>query len=168
MEDYEIRDALRRATTPDLVVTLALARASEILIYERVNEVSKPVQLCVQVSNESNQPAFHVIVRVGLADGLALRTPGQFRQVGTRTDEQGLNFHWLERRISSPPELPLFKEADPWQEAFTFGVWSRDAASSEFYLITIVQTPGFEEKRVWALKARGSRITLHGPFVPSS
>jgi hypothetical protein len=164
MEDYEIRDTLRRATTPDLLATLALASESQTLVYQHMNEISLPVGLIVRVGNRSNQPAFYVVVRVGLDSELALRAPGHFQQAGTCT-EQGVHFHWLERRMSSPPELPLFKEADPWQGTFTFGVRSSQAGASEFWLTTVVQSPGFEDKQCWTLIARGGTLTLQGPFA---
>ncbi len=160
MEDYEIRDALRRATTPNLVVTLALAAPSKILIYRNLSEISEPVELRVQVGNRSNQPAFHVIVQVGIESDLALRTPGSFYETGTRTDKDGLAFHWLQCHKASPPELPLFKGSQPVARGVTFGVRSGDAAKADFFLATVAQTPGFEERRRWLLKARGGRLTL--------
>jgi hypothetical protein len=138
------------------------------LVFAQLNEISEPVALRVSVGNRSNQPAFHVIVQVGIDADLVLRTTGDFQQTGTRIDERGQNHHWLSRRMSSPPELPLFREADPWPGMFAFGVRSRHAASSEFYVTTIVQTPGFEDKQHWVLRSRGAVLTLYGPITQTS
>jgi len=165
MEDYEIRDALRRATTPDLAVALSLSSERLPLEFERGREISKPVTLHSSVLNRSNQPAFHVVVQVGIEANLDVSDPAYFDRREVRIDEQGLKFRWLECRISSPPRLPLFKEADPWHGRFTFAVPAREATSAEFYLISIVQTPGFQERRCWELRARAGYLTLRGPFA---
>lgn len=65
MEDYEIRDALRRATTPELSVKLSFATGDITYLQFNSNmEISKPFALEVSLSNHSSQPAFHVLMRV--------------------------------------------------------------------------------------------------------
>jgi hypothetical protein len=63
MEDYQIRDAMRRATTPELFIELAFARGMATPIeYAPHSEISKPITLVAAVSNRSSQPAFHTII----------------------------------------------------------------------------------------------------------
>ena len=69
MEDYEIRDALRRATTPDLFVTLSFVDGDRARFdYSPQQEMSDPVRLLAAIGNRSAQPAQHTIIRIGIAD----------------------------------------------------------------------------------------------------
>jgi predicted HTH transcriptional regulator len=63
MEDYEIRDTLRRATTPDLQATLRIGTTR--LEPSPHQQISKPVSLSVYLTNRSPQPAYHSVVYVG-------------------------------------------------------------------------------------------------------
>jgi hypothetical protein len=164
MEDYEIRDALRRASTPDLVVKLAFAagRSQQLVDFEPGNDISKPIGLRIFVENRSTQPAHHVIVKVGI-DTKLLHTPGHFLK-DTRIADSDRTQYWLSHRISSPPDLPLFKEADPWSGAFTISVRGADTSSfgvTSFRLTTIVLTPGFEDSQHWFIWSRAGTLRLY-------
>jgi hypothetical protein len=80
MEDCEIRDALRRATTPDLFVTLTLGEIPRFVEYNPNTEISKPITLRVLVGNRSPQPAFHTIVLIDLEAALRIANPSPFTQ----------------------------------------------------------------------------------------
>lgn len=74
MEDYEIRDTLRRATTPTLQVMLNLAgKRTAQLQFIHLQERSKPLTLNALVTNQSPQPAYHSVIYLGL--DLAIGTP---------------------------------------------------------------------------------------------
>src|SRR6516162_2889945 len=59
MEDYQVRDTMRRATTPELYVRLSLPRGKTAGIeFAYQSEMSKPIILNALVGNRSAQPAF--------------------------------------------------------------------------------------------------------------
>jgi predicted HTH transcriptional regulator len=58
MADYEVRDMMRRSTTPDLYVSLSFATGLTTQIqFDARTEVSRPVMLSVRIENRSAQPA---------------------------------------------------------------------------------------------------------------
>ena len=80
MADYEIRDILNRATTPELRMGLLFEKGiAHSLTFERNTEVSRPVNLYATISNESKQPAFYTQVTIGIDARLRrdLRRPRQ-------------------------------------------------------------------------------------------
>jgi hypothetical protein len=79
MEDYEIRDALRRATTPELHVELAFAMGPVVPIqFAHHAEISNPVAIVATIKNHSPQPAYHALLQIGIDTDLPLRTPNDF------------------------------------------------------------------------------------------
>ena len=161
MEDYEIRDALRRATTPELFVALRLGNPK--VEFDPLAEISKPIGLQVLIGNRSPQPAFHTIVRVGLDERLQLRTGNDFSPTGTSEKGTGLHKLWLTRRLSSPHFQPIFQEADPSILSLTFSIKSEHLHGTVFHLTTIVQTPGYSATEQWGMICEGSMLTLYDP-----
>jgi hypothetical protein len=73
MEDYEIRDVMKRATTPDLFVALAFAEGNRRrLEFIAGEETSRSFNLNATIINRSAQPASHTIVEIGVMTPLAL------------------------------------------------------------------------------------------------
>jgi Schlafen, AlbA_2 len=110
MEDYEIRDALRRATTPELYVELSFATGERANVeFAHQSDRSKPITLSVIVRNRSSQPAHYALVQVGIDTDLPLHTSGDFSSM--RIDGQQQQ-HLLGYRFMSPPGMPIFKEIE--------------------------------------------------------
>src|SRR5258708_2548692 len=87
MEDYQVRDAMRRATTPELYVPLSLPRGKTAGIeYAYRTEMSKPIILNAFVGNRSVQPAFHTVVQLAIDTDISILSEGAFRLVGERID----------------------------------------------------------------------------------
>ena len=80
MQDYQVRDAMHRATTPELFILLALASGSKVATVEYVpnSEISKPITLSASVGNRSSQPAFHTIVQLGIDNRLKILNEWRF------------------------------------------------------------------------------------------
>src|SRR5437763_8131884 len=115
MEDYQVRDTMRRATTPELFLKLSFASGTVTQIEfpsHSPDQISKPITLQVFIGNRSPQPAFHTIVQLGIDTNLHVLTPGDFEQIGPRTDANNIQLNWWQLRLSSPPGLPIFKESD--------------------------------------------------------
>lgn len=60
-----IRDAFRRAGTPELFVRLSLTRGDTAQIeFGFQDELSKPITLSASIGNRATQPAFHTQVLI--------------------------------------------------------------------------------------------------------
>jgi Schlafen, AlbA_2 len=163
MEDYEIRDALRRATTPELYVELSVAtgdRAQVEFVYQ--SERSKPITLSVIVRNRSSQPAHYALVQVGIDAELPINTRGDFlfmRETGD--DKQRQN--WFGHRFMSPPGMPIFKEIDDafHHVSLTFAYPSSTyPGDTMFFLTTSVQTAGYAATENWVIHHRDNVLWL--------
>lgn len=165
MNDSEVRDTMRRATTPELFVTLQIGNGQQATVqFAPHEEISKPVTLRVLIGNKSQQPAFHTIVLIGLDDGLLLRTTGEFGQTGAPPNEpSGPGKNWVTRKLSSPPYQPIFQEAEPSALSLTFSIKSEHLHSTLFRVTTIVQTPGYSASEKWVMICEGATLTLYDP-----
>ena len=169
MNDSEIRDTMRRATTPELFVALRLGGGEQAKVdFASHEEISKPITLRVLIGNRSPQPAFHTVVFIGLDDGLLLRTTDDFGQTGAPPNEAGPGKHWVTRKLSSPPGQPIFQEADPSALSLTFSIGSQHLHSTLFRLTTIVQTPGYSATEKWVMICQGGTLALYDPTHPKT
>ena len=164
MEDYEIRDALRRATTPELYVELSFATGQSAPVeFVDQSELSKPITLSVIVRNRSSQPAHYALVQVGIDAELPIQSlgPDFFSMRITGDDQQ--RQHWLGHRFMSPPGMPIFKEIDDdalHRLSLTFAYPSSWPDDSNFYLTTSVQTAGYAATETWVIHHRDSVLQL--------
>jgi hypothetical protein len=164
MEDYEIRDALRRATTPELYVELSFATGQTAPVeFVDQSELSKPITLSVIVRNRSSQPAHYALVQVGIDAELPIQSlsPDFFSMRITGDDQQ--RQHWLGHRIISPPRMPIFKEADDALHRLSlFFSYPSNLRAGEtiFYLTTSVQTAGYAATENWIIHHRGNILRL--------
>jgi Putative DNA-binding domain len=166
MEDYEIRDALRRATTPELYVELSFPMGNVAYAQFAPNlEISNPIPMVVGLSNRSSQPAFHVLMRIGIDTDLPLNTAPDFYALGITGDQQ--QQYWLGKRHSSPPGLPVFKEIDastPFHYTINFTIHSSLLSREHlFWLATSVQTPGFTANEKWVIHQVGNKLEMCPP-----
>jgi hypothetical protein len=170
MEDYQVRDTMRRATTPELYVSLSLAGGkSAVIEFAHQAEMSKPITLNAFVGNRSVQPAFHTIVQLGLDTDISIPVLLDFTSVGERTDADGFSQKWFMRRISTPPDPPIFKEADfdLTRSSMALGFHSQLLTSiHRFRITTLVQTPGYSASEDWTIYQRGSLLELLEPGHP--
>jgi len=166
MEDYEIRDTLRRATTPSLQVTLSIGTSSTAkLLFAPGQEVSRSLTLTALVTNQSPQPAYHSVVYLGLDADFTLPINVGFDRAGPPAGYAADKI-WFLKRFTSPPDQPIFQEATPDPLALNFSIASKFIASSYFNITTIVQTPGFTATDHWALVCNNALLKLYGPNDP--
>jgi hypothetical protein len=163
MEDYEIRDALRRATTPELYVELSLPMGDRAQVqFAHQSETSKPITLSVIVRNRSTQPAYYALVQVGIDTDLTLGPANDFSFLKKTGDDPPQA--WMGHQFISPPGLPIFKEID--QDAIhrlslTF-LYPRSMLAGEhtFHLTTSVQTVGYAATENWVVHYRADVLRL--------
>jgi hypothetical protein len=168
MDDYEIRDVMRRTTTPDLKVSLFLDgnKSTAVAKFESNSELSAPLVLHCRVSNSSSTPAHHVVVDLFLDADLPIPySLGEFRQVRVIDEPGRPRLTQFRRVISSPPHVPIFQEAeiDAHTGVMAFQIPSNLLGSSIIYLETEVSTPGYSNRERWCIEMRGPQLHLRPP-----
>jgi hypothetical protein len=97
MEDYEVKDVLRRSNTPDLHFILDLLA---------VENEENAIYLEITVENKSVQPANHVAMTIFIDSKLQIRKSGRFTRLEDNSSEfTKLHFNW-----SALSMMPIFKE----------------------------------------------------------
>jgi hypothetical protein len=170
MEDYQVRDTMQRATTPELYVRLSLPRGKTAGIeFAYQAKTSKPIILNAFVGNRSAAPAFHTFIQLGIDTDISILSNGDFTPLGERTDADDVPQHWFMRRISTPPELPIFMEADLdlTLSSMSLGFDSQLLISvHRFRITTPVQTPGYSASEHWTILQEGQHLQLLEPGHP--
>jgi hypothetical protein len=166
MEDYEIKDVMRRATTPHLALILSFARGNSARIdYERNTEMSKPVELVTTITNHSPQPAAYAIIDVGIDNDLTIISNGDFRPMGEAEDDRNIPMNWY-RYAFQPPRMPIFKEHTqslvviPIQLGFQSDLLQGERL---FDFAVRIAAPGFVDTSYWTARSRGGILQLYPP-----
>ena len=113
MEHYEVRDAMRRAVDPVLVLEFDSLRgeaAYKTIEFSRFRDVSDPVPLAAVVKNYSNQPAMYTIVSVFIDRRVVIDNKDGYDDVGLITLGPNDLRHHLRQRIGLPGGYPIFRE----------------------------------------------------------
>ena len=163
MEDYQVRDLMRRSTTSAPYILLSFTSGMTTKpTFDAGANVSNPVELHVTVGNRSNQPAFHSLVMLGVDTDL----PNLSREDFTFHDahvEDGQSQNWVFKRLSSPPDFPIFKELEfrISRHPLKFGFQSGHLEGKViFFLTTSIQTPGFSARERWVIISEAGTLTL--------
>jgi hypothetical protein len=166
MEDYEIKDVMRRATTPDLYVELAFASGdTQIIEYASHQEMSKPFPIIATISNRSVQAAEYAFVEIGVDPELAIVFDGAYTRLGKRPDPRGISLNWYRLTIQ-PPRVPIFRESAQKLAAqdFIFGFHSRLLSGERLFDFAVsIAAPGFMNTSYWTAQSRGASLRLYPP-----
>jgi len=167
MEDYEIRDVMKRATTPDLFVSLSFSNGNrQQLEFVAGEETSRQFELIASIVNRSAQPAFHVIVEIGLVTDLRARNFGNYESLGEFDNELGTPMNWFRWSLASPPGLPIFKEhpMSLSSNPIMLAVHPQELRIHGLFDLTVITSaPGFSSTEHWAIQYRGQTLVLHSP-----
>jgi hypothetical protein len=169
MHDYEIRDILRRSTTPNLNVKLSLPAGNKHrLEFPAHRGISKSFLLGVTVSNSSPTPAYYSIVEVWINDVLTIPFSVQFTQSGGAEDPPGRRFKVMRWTLASPPGIPIFDGANHESHFGQIALEVPESLlhSSIIYLETDVRAPGVSKHEKWAIHSEGGVLTLYDPRHP--
>jgi hypothetical protein len=113
MEDYEVKDVLKRATSPDLYFIMSLNSENEISVN---TDVSKDFELNIIVENESIEPANHAVMSVFIDSRLKVVASGRFNELGNNIfdiagkKETSIPIRVLAFNWNVPSMMPIFKE----------------------------------------------------------
>jgi hypothetical protein len=170
MEDYEVKDILRRATTPQPFVTLIFPTgARQRIVFRPHQEISDPFSVVARISNRSVQPAYHAVIDIGFDRDLLLSSQGHYESLGEFADNSGFMMSWYRTKINSPPGFPIFKEHTMAlvDKDLDFTLGSSALHGRPFFDITVlVSAPGFSSEEHWAIQLNGGTLVIHPPGTP--
>jgi hypothetical protein len=171
MHDYEIRDIMRRATTPNLYVTFSFIdkRDRTHFDYKANEEVSKPVLMLATLGNKSPQPAHYAMIRVGVSTGIQIQTGVPWTRAAIEETEDYGQLAWITQVINVPPNLPVFKELEQPldQRGIAIAFHSRTLDQSHRWPVVVeILCPGFSSREAWFIHQTGPNIRLLPPGHP--
>lgn len=162
MQDYEIRDIMRRSTAPVLRVELGLSGGKRRALPMVPNQdVSNPFPLFISVSNLSTTPALYSRLTLGIDPNLFIQDNTNLSAIGKYTDADGLSFGWYRRNFAVPNDLPIFKEHSIGGPDATFSLSVRITSFAEYTIRTIIETPGFSSTEDWILQQLAGGLELY-------
>jgi hypothetical protein len=165
MADYEIRDTLKRATTPDLFLTVRFDPV------EPVVTGGLSTVMYVTVGNRSPEPAFYSTIKFFIDDDAQPSDrDGTFRRsefTHSLNIQQADRFVQFHRNLSPTAHQPIFKE-----ETFRIGEFPMPIRSGLQYPIGFnLACPGFKDQRWFVITARNGQVELEwisGPDAPEA
>lgn len=167
MHDYEIKDIMRRSTTPDLFVTLSFLEGNQqALRFPGSDEESRPFNLIAHIENRSPQPAFHVVVDIGIDTDFKIVARGDFTQFASNEQVEQTSLTWLRWTLTAPPGQPIFKEYPRLvsENVIMLTINANNVRTQDFFDLTVrVVSPGCSRQENWSIVARGPRLTLYPP-----
>ncbi len=168
MEDYEIRDILRRTSTPDLEAMLSFDGRQDSIAPRIADgaQFSETIILHCTIRNRSSTPAHYVIVDLLVDYDLAIPFPLlPFTQVGERDQAPRPKMRIFRRVINSPPMTPVFQEGDVEQHSAQVAVQIpfEVVSGGTIFLETIIKSPGVLVSEEWQIIAKGGVLTLRPP-----
>lgn len=167
MDDQEIRDVMGRATTPDLFVTLSFLEGNQqALRFPGSDEESRPFNLIAHIENRSPQPAFHVVVDIGIDADFTIISRGDFVQFASDEQVEQTSLRWLRWTLAAPPGQPVFKEYPRLvsENVIMLAISANNTRTQEILDLTVrVVSPGCSRQENWSIVARGPRLTLYPP-----
>jgi hypothetical protein len=171
MHNYEIKDIMRRSTTPDLYTEIKFDNKQITRGIDAVMSTgySGTVVLHCTVKNRSSTPAYHAIVDLLIDSDLIVPFAlDPFKQIGERDEAPGPKLTIFRRAINSPPHMPIFKEGqhDSHTAALAVQIPNDHLNSAIIWLETAIQAPGFSSTEKWTLRTHQSRLALYGPGHP--
>lgn len=159
MEDYEVRDVMRRASTPYLKPRAAILKKKE-----NQADGNMAVELKLVVQNLSAQPAMYSVMRI-FADercGFHFNSPWNCKEpLKLVVGESWVNVHTAEQVRIAPRDLPIFKEEllYPGDAAMVLPLHLKEAIFA-----FSINTPGMTIIRYWALKRDYGNVQLEERF----
>jgi hypothetical protein len=165
MEDYEVRDILRRATTPDLQVDLSFGPHDKFLTqFAQGQEFSQTFFLTCTVRNKAPTPANYAIVEVMVDHDLPCPFAlDPFVTVAIIDEPPRPKFRVFRRTISSPPGMPIFQEGvhDSHVAQIALQLPAGLAGSALIYLGTDIKAPGVSKQEEWAIRSKSGMLHLY-------
>lgn len=112
MEDYEIKDILRRASSPDLYFDFSFGYEREIPVqFLPDQDFSQAIGLTVSVGNQAKEPACYAVMSIWLDSQIKIiDSAGLTTTQFILPDHQNIPVTILRQNWAIPGKLPIFKE----------------------------------------------------------
>jgi hypothetical protein len=151
MEDYEIRDIHRRASTPDLWVEFRFdTGAKEKIIFQHEASQSNPISLHGILGNRSREPAMYSVIKIYLDARFTLVSSAGFSPAGTVKIE-GRSLNVISKAWAIPVNLPIFSE-QPFalsEQPIRFSLAEEALGWLEFLIGYDIRAPGFADQKLF-------------------
>jgi hypothetical protein len=113
MEHYEVRDSMRRAVDPALVVGFDLLQgdaAYKTVEFNQYGDQSDPIAVGAVVRNNSNQPSMYTVVSIFIDRRVKILNPGNFENPNFQKFSDTDIRHHLRHSMGIPGGYPIFRE----------------------------------------------------------
>ncbi|MEQ7154085.1 AlbA family DNA-binding domain-containing protein [Brevundimonas aurifodinae] len=154
MEDYEVRDTMRRATTPELYVEYVFSD------FELTIE-GLMTRMIVVIGNRSQEPAHYSAVDIAIDRRANCVSIGEDKWTRTDTsfafDDGQMSVAEWHRKLMIPGTLPIFRE-----RAFRIGEFeiTIDRNGGGYFIGQDVSCPGFHSNKAGVLTAFAGKPTF--------
>jgi hypothetical protein len=147
MADYEIRDTMRRATTPELYVEYRFTDFEAVV-------GGLTTQMTVIIGNRSQEPAFYSTVDIAIDSRATCASIGESgwgcSEGNFAFDNGRMSVHEWHRKLMIPGSVPIFRE-----KRFSIGVFqiTIDRNGGGYFIGQDVSCPGFRSNSAGVLTA---------------
>jgi len=151
MEDYEIRDTYRRASSPDLWVHFRFdAGTTSQINFSPEKEVSESIGLFADIGNRSHEPALYYVVTILLDELFKPVSTGGWTPSGTVKTAEGRSLKSFAKNFGIPGSLPVFREMmfTLFEPPIMFTVEANTLQWPDFYLGYDIRAPGFSASKL--------------------
>jgi len=160
MHDYEIRDVMRRASTPVLTVRASIANARRVLRVQKITQDrTNHIPFNFHVSNLSEQPAEYAALLVYLDPSLSWQSSNIFSERSESETVFGRKCNVYRVELGMPSRTPIFKGVEVF--AGSISAFFVNNIPSRIFLGTRVLCPGFTESRIWPIEHDDGEIEVH-------
>lgn len=152
MDDYEIRDISRRASTPDLSIKFTMQSEKIQLQFRPDANISDPVTLDLMIENSSTEPALYAIIQIFVDKNLEFKETADFVSAGLVSVDGHLARTYL-KKLAIPYNLPIFFESPQnlLHFPFQFVLREHDMSIVEFVIGYDVRAPGFSGRKFFKI-----------------
>lgn len=153
MEDYEVRDTMRRSTTPAPFIKCTVD-------IPKLSGDDITVNVRVQIGNKSNEPALYTVIEFYIDDRIWVGVDfDKFSITDATINVEGVQYGCkrLVRNLGIPAFLPLFKE-----QIFDIGKISLNIGPVPGYIGYKLASPGFSNERFGSIYFDGNAAVLKG------
>lgn len=161
MEDYEVKDVMRRAFTPVLDVDMAFMNTgSPTQAALRIRgERCDPIYLQFMVSNLSSKPADYAILTAYVDTAFAIADASNFRQRITSVVRFDTACHAISANLGLPTSPPLFREYSEVAGWFSVSLLA-NKVGTHLVLGCDIATPGFIRRKLWIARTLNTLLYL--------
>jgi Putative DNA-binding domain len=166
MEDYQIRDALRRETSPKPYVIFTFADEKPTGYFtEHGPNSQQRFRLHAWLGNRSRQPAYYTIATVFISTTVEIVSQSSFTEHFYVGDQFGNNYRAFRKQLGIPAHFPIFQEtriplcAPP----LTIGVDPQTVHEGTIPIGYEVLTPGSQTKEFGLIRIRQGRLSVECP-----